>query len=128
MLRPPPAAPRRPSRPLLMAETAVWVPYASPTHVRATASSTVDADLMVSVDGAGFLPAQTFKITQHALWTQAWTGIDRMLARRTQWMVLSATSAQESDAGSNAGPQSIVQLASCTLRMTSAARAVVAEP
>ena len=42
--------------------------------------------------------------------------------------VLSAASAQESDAGSNAGPQSIVQLASCTLRMTSAARAVVAEP
>ena len=48
--------------------------------------------------------------------------------RRAQWMVLSAASAQESDAGSNAGPQSIVQLASCTLRMTSAARAVVAEP
>jgi len=57
VLRPPPAAPRRPSRPLLMAETAVWVPYASPTHVRATASSTVDADLMVSVDGAGFASA-----------------------------------------------------------------------
>lgn len=57
MLRPPPAAPRRPSRPLLMAETAVWVPYASPTHVRATASSPVDADLMVSVDGAGFASA-----------------------------------------------------------------------
>ena len=57
VLPPPAAAPRRPSRPLLMAETAVWVPYASPTHVRATASSTVDADLMVSVDGAGFASA-----------------------------------------------------------------------
>ena len=45
---------RRPSRPLLMAETAVWVPYESPAHVRATASSTVDVDLMVSVDGTGF--------------------------------------------------------------------------
>ena len=52
----------------------------------------------------------------------------RIVDGRTQWMVLSAASAQESDAGSNAGPQSIVQLASCTLRMTSAARAVVAEP
>ena len=51
--------PELPSRPLalLMAETAVWVPYASPTHVRATASSPVDADLMVSVDGAGFASA-----------------------------------------------------------------------
>ena len=29
----------------------------SPAHVRATASSTVDADLMVSVDGAGFASA-----------------------------------------------------------------------
>ena len=130
MLRPPPAAPRRPSRPLLMAETAVWVPYASPTHVRATASSTVDADLMVSVDGAGFASAN---LQDHASCSvdpslDCWHRPDRMLARRTQWMVLSAASAQESDAGSNAGPQSIVQLASCTLRMTSAARAVVAEP
>ena len=132
MLRRPAAALRRPSRPLLMAETAVWVPYASPTHVRATASSTVDADLMVSVDGAGFASANLQDHASYAEvrgeWTPAWTGIDRMLARRTQWMVLSAASAQESDAGSNAGPQSIVQLASCTLRMTSAARAVVAEP
>ena len=48
---------RRPSRPLLMAETAVWVPYESPAHVRATASSTVDVDLMVSVDGTGFASA-----------------------------------------------------------------------
>ena len=51
-----------------------------------------------------------------------------MLARRTQWVVLSAASAQESDAESNAGPQSIVQLASCTPSVTPAARAVVAEP
>ena len=40
-----------------MAETAVWVPYESPAHVRATASSTVDVDLMVSVDGTGFASA-----------------------------------------------------------------------
>ena len=52
----------------------------------------------------------------------------RLLGLRAHSMVLSAASAQESDAGSNAGPQSMVQLASCTLRMTSAARAVVAEP
>ena len=105
-----------------------WVPYESPTHVRVTASSLVDADLMVSVGGAGFASANLQKMTQHALWTPAWTGFARMLARGTQWVVLSAASAQESDAESNASPQSIVQLGSCTLRTTSAACAVVAEP
>ena len=87
---------------------------------------------MVSVDGTGFATPQTCKITHHALWTQVWTGIARMLARGTQWVVLSAASKQESDhesdAESNAGPQSIVQLASCTPSVTPAARAVVAEP
>ena len=95
---------RWPSRPLLMAETAVWVPYESPAHVRATASSTVDVDLMVSVDGTGFASANLQDHASHALWTPAWTGIARMLARGTQWVVLSAASAQESDAESNAGP------------------------
>ena len=56
---------RRPSRPLLMAETAVWVPYESPVHVRATASSTVDVDLMVSVDGTGFASAN-LQVQHHA--------------------------------------------------------------
>ena len=50
-----------------MAETAVWVPYESPAHVRATASSTVDVDLMVSVDGTGFASANLQdELTQHA--------------------------------------------------------------
>ena len=120
MLRPPPAAPRRPSRPLLMAETAVWVPYASPTHVRATASSTVDADLVVSVDGAGFASAN--------LQDDAACSVDPGLDRHRHPLSAAAAHPRPSDAGSNAGPQSIVQLALCTLRMTSAARAVVAEP
>ena len=49
-----------------MAETAVWVPYESPAHVRATASSTVDVDLMVSVDGTGFASANLQDLTHHA--------------------------------------------------------------
>ena len=34
-----------------MAETAAWGPCASPAHVRSMAASTVDADLMVTVQG-----------------------------------------------------------------------------
>ena len=37
-----------PPRPLLMAETGVWAPCESPAHAASTASSTVDADLMVT--------------------------------------------------------------------------------
>ena len=111
-----------------MAETAVWVPYESPAHVRATASSTVDVDLMVSVDGTGFASAN---LQDHASCSVD-PGLDRhrsdACSRGTQWVVLSAASAQPSDAESNAGPQSIVQLASCTPSVTPAARAVVAEP
>ena len=43
---------QRPLRPLLMAETGLWGPCASPTHVRSTAASTVDADIMLSMTSA----------------------------------------------------------------------------
>ena len=114
-----------------MAETAVWVPYESPAHVRATASSTVDVDLMVSVDGTGFASAN---LQDHAS-----CSVDPSLDRHRSDACSRhsvggaecrecAGDSEESDAESNAGPQSIVQLASCTPSVTPAACAVVAEP
>ena len=47
-LRSPLGSPGGPPRPLLMAETGVWAPCESPAHAASTASSTVDADLMVT--------------------------------------------------------------------------------
>ena len=43
---------QRPHRPLLMAETGLWGPCVLPTHVRSTAASTVDADIMLSMTSA----------------------------------------------------------------------------
>ena len=43
---------QRPLRPLPMAETGVWGPCVLPTHVRSTAASTVDADIMLSMTSA----------------------------------------------------------------------------
>ena len=43
---------QRPLRPLLMAETGLWGPCASPAHARSTAASTVDADIMLSMTSA----------------------------------------------------------------------------
>ena len=43
---------QRPLRPLLMAETAVWALCASTSHVISTATSTLDDDLMLTVDDA----------------------------------------------------------------------------
>ena len=44
-----PGGRRRPARPLRMAETGGWAPCEAPAHAASTASSTVDADLMVTV-------------------------------------------------------------------------------
>ena len=43
---------QRPLRPLPMAETGLWGPCVLPTHVRSTAASTVDADIMLSMTSA----------------------------------------------------------------------------
>ena len=119
---------RRPSRPLLMAETAVWVPYESPAHVRATASSTVDVDLMVSVDGTGFASAN---LQDHAsCWNVPSTrpaDARFLTGALTRWHGVRRPRNGRQQAALKVH-SSMVQLASCTPSVMPAARAVVAEP
>ena len=68
---------QRPLRPLLMAETGLWGPCASPTHVRSTAASTVDADIMLSMTSA---------VARHCISPRCWcaptAGLVQLIARR----------------------------------------------
>ena len=96
-----------------MAETGVGASCASLAHVSSMAASTLDADLMVTDDDADVVGAKH----QHACVHQwrlrnAW-----MLDGRTQWMVLSATINNPSDAEPLLVHTSIVLLASLTPSM-----------
>ena len=83
-----------------MAETGVWAPCESPAHAASTASSTVDADLMVT-DGDRVV---VDKKLATALWTRTLLCITLLRTGRTQYHRVSAASAQESDATRCAGP------------------------
>ena len=68
---------QRPLRPLPMAETGVWGPCVLPTHVRSTAASTVDADIMLSMTSA---------VARHCISPRCWcaptAGLVQLVARR----------------------------------------------
>ena len=70
---------QRPLRPLPMAETGLWGPCVLPTHVRSTAASTVDADIMLSMTSA---------VARHRISPRCWcaptAGLVQLVARRPQ--------------------------------------------
>ena len=68
---------QRPLRPLPMAETGVWGPCVLPTHVRSTAASTVDADIMLSMTSA----VARHCISPRCCWEPG-AGLEQLVARR----------------------------------------------
>ena len=67
---------QRPLRPLPMAETGVWGPCVLPTHVRSTAASTVDADIMLSMTSA----VARHCISPRCCWEPG-AGLEQLVAR-----------------------------------------------
>ena len=68
---------QRPLRPLPMAETGLWGPCVLPTHVRSTAASTVDADIMLSMTSA----VARHCISPRCCWEPG-AGLEQLVARR----------------------------------------------
>ena len=115
---------QRPLRPLPMAETGLWGPCALPTHVRSTAASTVDADIMLSMTSA---------VARHCISPRCWcaptAGLVQLVARRPHSVDGTKCGRRESGCtGPAVGAYQHRSACSAHGTLTQAPRGVVPEP